>query len=187
MDPQKELIQSAQKNIRNFSPLYREYHPKIHRFLKSRVNNSTEIADDLTSKTFEKAIKNIKSFRWQGISFSAWIYKIAHNTLIDYYRYQNKIKNKTTQIHQNIPDKSKSPEKVSQEIESASKIKTVIETLDLREQKIIQMKFYEGYQNKAIAKRLGISETNVGTILFRATRKLRERFLNDGNIDVYGV
>ncbi len=86
---EKEYIALAQKNPKHFDSLYKLYHDKIYRYILSKVNRETAVAEDLTSVTFEKALKNIGRFRWQGIPFSAWIYRIANNTIIDYYRKQN--------------------------------------------------------------------------------------------------
>lgn len=167
---EEKLIQRAQKNIKEFDKLYELYSDKIKRYVRSKVNNDDFIADDLTSITFEKAIKNIKSFRWQGVSFSAWIYKIANNSIIDYYRKQKDTSNVEMD---NIKDKSNSIEDVATKLDSETRIKSLINKLPKREQEVIFLKFFEGYTNKAISKKLGVSETNVGTIIYRTMDKLK--------------
>jgi RNA polymerase sigma-70 factor (ECF subfamily) len=63
----------------NFDKIYLFYAEKIKNYFRPRVSNDEFIAEDLTSQTFEKAIKNIQTFKWQGVSFSSWLYKIANN------------------------------------------------------------------------------------------------------------
>lgn len=165
-------MNNAKRTEDLFQKTYSENYEKIKKYLMRKVDNHY-IAEDLTSTSFEKALKNIKSFQWQGVSLSAWIYKIANNTLIDYYR---KNSNKPTlEINENlITDKSKDIEESVTDYDSASRIKDLLAKLDDREKEIVSLKFYEGYTNKEIAKKLNLSETNISTILYRAIEKLRK-------------
>jgi len=170
---EKELIRLSQKNIKHFDALYERYNKRIYNYLKTKVNRDKFIAEDLTSETFEKAIKNINSFKWQGVSFSAWIFKIANRTLIDYYRFSS-VRKPGGIIHENISDKEKEIEEKVIESDSNSRIKNAIFKLKKLEQEILILKFYEGYTNKAISGKLKISETNVGTKIYRSMKKLKE-------------
>jgi len=161
-----------------FGRLYRHYQPHIKRFFARRLRDETLI-EDLTSEVFEKALKSIDSFQWQGVSFSAWLYKISRNLLIDYFRQNNKRK-KTLPLPNvyHLPADTSSPEENIIEFEAGIKVHRLLETLKDRERKIVYMKFFEGYTNKVIAEKLEITETNVATILHRLMKKLRERFNN---------
>jgi RNA polymerase sigma factor (sigma-70 family) len=75
----------------DFTKIYSLFNKKILDFLSKKVS-SKEIAEDLTAEVFEKVFKTLGDYQWQGISVSAWIYRIARNHLIDYYRKQNKFK-----------------------------------------------------------------------------------------------
>lgn len=172
MNPEEQLVKKAQRNIKYFAPLYDIYYPKIRRYIGKKIYGDSNTADDLTSTTFEKALKSIKSFRWQGISFSAWIYRIANNTVIDFYR--SNAKKKGDALQNDIEDKNTNIESKSQQSDTTDYIKTVLNSLSERERKIIMMKFYEGMTNTEIAESLGISETNVSTIVYRTMAKLRE-------------
>lgn len=184
IDPklEKHLVDEAKSDISRFEKLYSLYSGKISKYFKYRVNDEF-IADDLTSQTFEKALKSIKQFQWQGIPFSAWIYRIASNTLIDYYRKQSHNSNAPFD-HNNLLDKSILPEAAAIELDYGNSIKALIGKLSNRDQQIIIMKFYEGYTNKVIAKRTGLSETNVGTIINRALKKLRGLMLRSPHINI---
>ncbi|OGC51350.1 hypothetical protein A2982_01165 [candidate division WWE3 bacterium RIFCSPLOWO2_01_FULL_39_13] len=172
----------AQKDIRHFEKIYEKYYDRIFHFLRSRVNNDEFTAEDLASSTFEKAIKNIKSFRWQGISFSAWLFQIAYNTLIDFYRSAGR-KKISPLPDGDIPDFKDQIEDLNLIADSNTRIKSAINKLNKREQKILHMKFYEGYTNKRIAKLIKLSETNVSTIIYRTMKKLRPLLSAEGYTD----
>jgi len=172
------------ENGKNISDIYNLYFAKIRGFIKARVNNDDFVADDLTSDVFEKVIKNINKFKWQGVPFSAWIYKIANNTLIDYYREEGK-KALKFELHDNINDKSIHIEETYTKHDENFRIKSLLETLSARNKQIIFLKFYEGYTNIAIANKLKISETNVSSIIYRSLKKLKEEALHRSDINVY--
>lgn len=157
-----------------FGQLYQHYYPHIKRFFAKRLSDETLI-EDLASQVFERALKSIDSFQWQGTSFSAWLYKIARNLLIDYFRQSNKRKkNLTLSDIYHLPTPNDSPEEHLIEFEMEIKLHHLLDTLAERERKIVYLKFFEGYPNKLIAESLELTETNVATILYRVVRKLRE-------------
>jgi len=176
LNPQKEqeLIKKSKRDRRAFAPLYEFYHPRIERFFKIRIVDEVK-SEDLTSKVFEKALIGLDNFQWQGVSFSAWLYKIARNTLIDFFRESGKAK-------RNIPisdapplrDKGKTPEQLAIQKDGEDILHRLLEKLPSRERNIIYLKFFDGYTNRTIAKLTGLSETNVGTIVYRVVRKLRK-------------
>jgi len=170
---ERKIIEKSKRHKSKFDPIYRKYKPKIERFFYNRVYDKNEI-EDLTSKTFVKTLKGIDNFKWQGVGFSTWIYKIARNTLIDYYReHGKKSNNKNVEDLSNILKNSQSLEERVYEIDTSERLAKAIKNLDFRAKQIVYMKFYEGYTNKEISKKLAISETNVGTIVYRSVNKLK--------------
>lgn len=89
---EKELIKRAQKESEAFAKLYDKYYPQIFGYILKRVAN-LEIAQDVTSETFLKALKNLWKFRWKNISISSWLYRIANNEIANYFRKKQKIFN----------------------------------------------------------------------------------------------
>lgn len=178
MDPktEKRIIEKSRKNIEEFAPIYRHYNKHIKKFFLYRVSGS-EMAEELTSITFEKALKGLDNFQWQGVSFSSWLYRIARNTLIDHYRKKDK-RDKTSPIEvgHHLPSKESSPEEMIETMFAEEKLYEIIKQLPPREQEIIYLKFFDGYTNKIIAQITDLSETNVGTIVYRTIKKLREMY-----------
>ena len=69
-----------------FGPLVRKYHPRIYTHIHVRVRDP-EVAKDLTQEVWLKAYRGIKSFRADA-AFSSWLYRIAENVCIDFFRQQ---------------------------------------------------------------------------------------------------
>lgn len=170
---EEEIIKRCRKNKEAFGVLYEHYHKHILNFIKFKVD-SVETAEDLTSVVFQKSFEGIDGFKWQGVSFSSWIYRIARNTVIDHYRSSNKYRLDTKLEDENTRSLQKTPEESAEYLDFEDQLKDLLKTLPDKERKIIYMKFMEGYTNKTIAKLLGFSETNVGTIIYRAIGKLRQ-------------
>jgi RNA polymerase sigma factor (sigma-70 family) len=135
----------------------------------------TPLAEDLTSIVFEKALTKFKTFSSDKAKFSTWIFTIARNTLIDHYRVNSK--EKTYNLDDvTIPVSSISPEDESDQAEEISILQSCLTQLSHSEQEIISLKFGAEMTNRQIAKNLSLSESNVGIIIYRAVRKLRDGF-----------
>ena len=83
LNTEKQLVEQAKESLQAFDALYEHYLPKIYAYILNRVANK-EVAEDVTSKTFIKAMTKIQSFDYKGYTFGAWLYKIAQNNIIDY-------------------------------------------------------------------------------------------------------
>lgn len=179
LEKEEKLIKKAQKNRREFAPLFQHYQPLIKRYFARHF--CLEEGEDLTAQVFEKAFLGLPNFRWQGLSFSAWLYKIAHHTLIDFYRQSNRENEKETGIKEarELSCPGKNPEEFSCEQETNVEIEKLLQELPEREKTIIYLKFFDGYTNKTIAQITNLSETNISTIVWRAVNRLRQRLLAD--------
>ena len=85
------LVARAQAGDQDaYATLYNTYSKKIHSYLRYHLNNRVDVAEDLAADVFLKAMEKISSYQFNGVPFSAWLYRIAHNHLIDYLRAQPK-------------------------------------------------------------------------------------------------
>ena len=80
-----ELVERARTDSEAFGRLYDEHLPGVYAFLYRRCRSHQD-AEDLTAHTFHRALERLDSFEWRGLPFRAWLFRIAHNALIDYYR-----------------------------------------------------------------------------------------------------
>lgn len=178
LENEKELVERAKKDPEAFSEIYEFYYPKIFGYILKRVVN-VEVAKDITSETFFKCLKNIEKFKWRGISFSSWLFKIASNEIVNFYR-----KGKYRPISFEKISEPLSSSNPSQEIiEAEEKLKMEKDFLILHEkikklpniyQEVIVLKYFEKKKIKEIAEILGKKEGTIKSLLHRAIEKLRK-------------
>src|SRR3990172_6487131 len=65
--------------------LYEEYYPKMYRYLHIHVGDR-DAAEELAAEVFEQACKGVRRFRYRGVSLSSWLYRVAHNLMVDWQR-----------------------------------------------------------------------------------------------------
>jgi RNA polymerase sigma-70 factor (ECF subfamily) len=159
-----------------FARLYEQYLPRIFRYVNYRVGDRTA-AEDLTSDIFNKALTNFGKYDSGKATFSTWIFSIARNTIIDYYRRRSKEQKFRGEAESDFYAFSKSPEEEASRSEEIRKLHQSLSVLNPNEQELISLKFSGDMTNREISRITGLSESNVGTILCRAVRKLRDEFL----------
>ncbi len=82
-----ELVARAQQgDSQAFADLYEQYSPVVYRFLRRRLDGSDEVVQDLTADVFVKVYEKLDRYVERGLPFTAWLYRIAHNHLVDYLR-----------------------------------------------------------------------------------------------------
>jgi RNA polymerase sigma-70 factor (ECF subfamily) len=164
------LARISAGDTEQFGLLYDAYAERIYKYLFYRTRDR-EVAEDLTSTTFFKAIQNIKRFDASKGNFSSWIYRIARNTLFDYYR-QKKI---TEPIE--VAEEMNNSEDIEGEIgdrELLRGIKKSFAQLTSDQREIVTMRIWDGLTYSEIAKALGKSEASCKVAFYRATIKLKK-------------
>lgn len=158
-----------------FAELYEQYLPRVFRYIRYRVSNNA-LAEDLTSSVFEKALSKMSSYRRDEASFATWLLAIARHQVIDHYRTSSKRQAVPLEEAADVPSKKASPEEELIRKEELERLHVYLAELPEREQEVISLKFGAEMTNRQISGVLGLSESNVGTILYRAVGKLRYRF-----------
>lgn len=168
-------VQAAQKNTAAFRPLYDRYFDPIFRFIFKRVANEST-TNDICSKVFLKALQNLSSYKFQGVPFSAWLYRLALNEVAQHFRQQKKnrvISIYDTELDQIIDEKAPH--------EREKQLAQLIKALDKLKEKdltLVELRFFEGRPFKEIADILGITESNAKMRTYRALDKLK-KFMTD--------
>ncbi|MBI2853103.1 MAG: sigma-70 family RNA polymerase sigma factor [Chloroflexi bacterium] len=158
-----------------FAGLYEKHMPAVYQFILYRVGD-VELAEDLTSSVFEKALANFRRYQSDRASFPTWLIFIARNSLIDYYRVRGRRKNVPLEAAGDIASADPLPEEKAVRREELQRLRLCLEGLSPREQEIISCKFGAEMTNRSIAAVLKLSDSNVGTTLYRAVQKLRDCF-----------
>lgn len=166
-------IKKAQEDISFFEPLYNKYYLPIFHFLSKRTFNK-ELAGELTSVVFLKALENIKSYKFQGLPFASWLYRIAINTLNDKYR-----KNAAFRV---IDVTSGQLESIANELETGEKeeledrmeqMQYILTELEEEEIMMIEMRYFEKRRFKEIAEILNVSEESARVKSHRIMLKMK--------------
>ncbi len=167
-----QLICLAAKGDKHaFGRLYEHYLEEIYRFLFYKVGNKM-IAEDLTEDTFLRTWEHLPSIYAKDQNFSnlrAWLYRIANNLAIDYYR---KIKPQLG-IDNNIRSNNKSMEKIIEDQTESQKLVKTIQKLEPRLQKIIILRFINQLSHQEIASVMKISPTHSRVLQYRALKKMK--------------
>jgi RNA polymerase sigma-70 factor (ECF subfamily) len=171
-DSKKVPINSREE----FAALYEQFMPKVYRYISFRIRDEN-LVQDLTSIVFEKALTKFSSFNPQKASFSTWIFTIARNTVIDHFRVRQKDKYLEPEPPAYASVQYPSPEDEMIKMENTLRLRVFLSRLKKREQEVIILKYSNGMSNREIAGVLNLTETNVGSILCRTIRKLRNSFV----------
>src|SRR5258707_1186050 len=100
------LVEAAQADLSKFDVLYELHFERVYFFIVSRVHDRTT-AEDLTSEVFHKALANLPNYQWRGIPFSAWLYRIASNAIVDHFKRSDREQQTDELEHQSVqPDLS---------------------------------------------------------------------------------
>ena len=150
--------------------MFEEFYTKVYNYFRYHLRNDDE-AQDLTGEVFVRAAQAFSRYDRQKAAISTWVFKIARNLLIDYYR---KIKHETVELQEYL---SVADDFVGAVIEQERirALKGALLELSFREREIIALKYSVGMKNAEISEALGLTISNVGTIHFRALEKLKSK------------
>lgn len=153
-----------------FGELYGIYLDPIYRYIYYQIGDKTT-AEDLAEEIFLKAWRGIGKFKWKGQPFSSWLYRIAHNHIVDYFRT-----NRQTQLLDGeIPANDGDPVEEAEGKMIRQELLDAIAFLPRQQQQIIILKFIEGLENVEIAKIIGKSQGAIRVMQMRALTTLRQR------------
>jgi len=165
-------VRAAQDRLA-FVTLYDRYFHRIYNYMRVRILDP-ELADDLTAQVFERAFKNIHTYRPESAPFGGWLFAIARNALSDHLRATRRRQFFSLDILRSSPAEKSALEDGFIQRESHQELLHSMSRLSERERDLVGMKFYGGLSNRQIAELSGLSESNVGVILYRAMHRLRE-------------
>jgi len=168
-----EIIKKCQENPEHFAPIYTKYYEDIFYFIYKRVDH-LELTADLTSRVFLKGLKNIKRFKFQGVPFSAWLYKIAINEINTFFRQQKKIVRSVNIEDDDIKQLVSEIDHEEPKIDPNVLIPVLLEQLSEHEIQFIELRFFENHSYKEMAYLLGLTEVNAKIKTYRILKKLKK-------------
>ena len=157
----------------DFSLLYDQFSPKIYQFIYFRTFHK-ETAEDLTSQTFCKALERYDRFRPDKGGFSAWLYAIARNTLIDHYRSFRPAAN--IEDFFSLSDRADAPLDISCR-QQLLKVRKYLDQIKKEHRDVVIMRLWDDLPFAEIARLAGKSEGACKMIFSRAIKSIRKEVI----------
>ncbi len=168
---ERELVERAQRDPREFGALYDRHFQQIYRFVYSRVREQTA-AEDVTSEVFIKALKAMPRYQDTGRPFAAWLYQIAVNAIADRYRSL-----KPSQPLEDFHDLSVSGPALEEQAAQRDEIRriwAIVEELPEQQRMALVLKFQEDMRIEDIAVAMGKTPGAVKLLIHRGVTRLRD-------------
>ena len=154
-----------------FGLLYDHYHGSVYRFLFYRTR-SVQLAEDLTSETFFRALRSMNNFRWQGKDFGAWLMTIARNLCTDHFKAGRTRLEMTTEDMSAHDDTTEGPEDAVLESLTHEVLLEALQQLPDEQRDCLVMRFLQGMSIAETAAVLGRSDGAVKQLQLRGVRNL---------------
>jgi RNA polymerase sigma-70 factor (ECF subfamily) len=181
------IVKMAKRGKREgMEKIYEIFAEPIFRYIFLRVG-SREEAEDLTSKVFLKVFRRIKTYRESEVPFSAWIFRIAHNELVDYFRMKKPLFQSLDEVYDEPVSSYYEPEVKLLEEELQRRIVQALMQLTPEQREVVVLRYLEGFSIKEIGEVVGKGESAVRSMLSRALRRLNRIFLKKGDVVVEGA
>ena len=172
MQNEEGLVQRAKQHDQEaFAQLYEEHFDRIYRYLVLRIEDKME-AEDMTQQVFLKALRSISSFKWKGISFSAWLFRIAHNQMVDYLR--KKTRRATVPLDESQASSDSNPQLVAEHRLDVEQLVSATKRLTEAQREVISLRFAGELSIAQVAKVMGKSEGAVKALQHSAIAALRK-------------
>ncbi len=165
-------LKESETEKEDWEAIYRHHVPRVYNYFRYRFGEGFS-AEDLTAITFEKAWRNRKKFKNEHGKLKNWLYTIARNVAADYFRSMrpevplDDLADGTAHGH------------VEEQVEQGANLERLgflLAQLSSRDRELVGLKYGAGLSNREIAELVGLSESNVGTILHRTVSHLRENW-----------
>ena len=171
------LIERAKRGeVEAFGCLYERYLESIYRYIRTRVAED-RIAEDLTETVFLRSYESLDRYKERGLRFSAFLYQVARNLLIDHYR-----KEEEELPIESADQISVSPARIDDTIvqqEQVDRLRVGLEALPEEYREIIRLRVLLELSTKECAQWIGRSEGAVRVLLHRAMKALKRQVVKD--------
>ncbi len=179
------LVKRAQQgSAEAFAGLYRANMQAIFRYIYHRVND-VQLAEDLTGDVFARALKSMRDYRDQGKPFVAWLYRIAHARVVDYYRASERRPTESDVDAEPIPITTNMDENLLRR-QAAKALREAISTLTDEQQQVVILRFIEGHRIEMVAEIMNKKANAIKALQHRALRSLAGR-LERAGFDVESI
>jgi len=174
-----QLVERAKADADAFGELYDHYFGQIYRFVYSRTRDQ-EVAEDITSEVFFKALRAIGRYKPSGHPFSAWLYQISVNAIADHYRSQKPQSNFDDAVA--VADPSRAVVDRVVESAEAARVWAAIDSLPEQQRTAMTLKLGEDLKLAQIGTIMGKSEGAIKLLIHRGMIGVRQRLGLTGGV-----
>lgn len=175
LNSEQEIIEAAKKDLLHFKKLYNKYYEQIFRYVYQRMDDK-DTAHDVTSQVFLKSMNNLNKFKYKGVPFSAWLFRIASNEVVQFYK--DKKSERTVQIQTDYIQDIVANESELRREQLSIVIEEIAE-LPAKELELIELRYFEKRPFKEISQILNITESNAKVRIHRIVAKLKQSLKNN--------
>ena len=168
------LVKRAQEgDTASFAGLYEHFYDKIFRYIVFKTGNSVD-GEDLTEEVFLRMLESISSFSWRGYPFSSWLFRIAHNLVVDHYRKKGRQKTVPIEDADGMTGASSYDMDSGLDMKlSMQQVYASMQGLSTLQREVLNLRFAGGLSLKETAESLGKKENAIKALQHAALKKLR--------------
>jgi len=168
---ERALVEAAQTDPAKFGALYEMHFERVYAFIASRVRDRAT-AEDVTSDVFHKALANLTRFEWRGVSFAAWLLRIAANAVVDQAKRVAREFPSPEDPAELVADPGLRPSEL-RAIENRARLFRLVGQLPEAQRQVVHQRFVDQRSIREIAGRLGKTEGAIKQLQLRALERLR--------------
>ena len=170
---ENSFVEASKIDPAKFEHLYNKYHEQIFRYVYQRMDDK-DLAFDVTSQVFMKALLNIHKYQFRGVPFASWLYRIAKSELYQSFKESNAkrtVNIETTHVYEIMSE-------IDEGDNEALKAQLIKEIAALPEKdlQLIELRYFEKRSYREIGQIIGLTENNAKVRAYRVLRKLQKRF-----------
>ena len=170
---ESQLVEHAKVDPEAFGKLYELHVEKIYNYIYYRVGNRHD-AEDLTAKVFYRALNHIPRYNDKGKPFAAWLYRIAHNLVANWYRDHSRRQVVGLDNVSLKSDQRETPHQAAERTDEAEILLAAIQKLPPERQKLLTLKYADRMSNAEIGQIMGRSEGAIKSLYHRTLVSLKE-------------
>lgn len=175
LNEERMLFERAKEDPQAVGEIYDIYADRVYGFLLKRCGHK-ETAEDITSKTFIKFVNALPRLEWQGVTIGAWLFRTASNALIDHWRSASSRMDSELPVDLDLSAKEGTPESDAELTLESEKLLEVLKTLSPRDQRVLDLRFFAGFEPREIGEALGVSANHASVLVYRAIARLKKKY-----------
>ena len=172
------LMKAFEYDGEALSAIYDQYEVRIYTYIYRRIGDQT-LAEDLTGQVFLKMLEAIRNRKAWHSSFSGWLYRIAHNVVIDFYRQRDHQQHVSLEDKLALPALDDDPVEATELKLDVERLRNAMGRLTSEQAEVLSLRFLEGYSISEVAEMMNKTEGSIKALQYRAVASLRQLLMGE--------